>query len=240
METQSPKNKYEDKSGREMLAEILRLTLKLIVKIGYNLLKLTAKGIKYIYTCINTAIKRIVDFWNANDTQVKLRIARIKLKAACTTLKHWSIVALKATAHFTVWCFKEIVKAIIHLKPTVQKCWAATKKFAKASCEWAKRMYRIGKIKRAKQEIAYRKFRQHKGFKGLLIDIGNYLKSQIENYMDEEQVEASADANDEEAVMEIGEDDNTAQIIGKRIFSKVKTIVDINEDKTPDTETDYK
>ena len=49
METESPKNKYEEKSGREMLAEILRLTLKLIVKIGYNLLKLTAKGIKYIY-----------------------------------------------------------------------------------------------------------------------------------------------------------------------------------------------
>lgn len=240
METESPKNKYEEKSGREMLAEILRLTLKLIVKIGFNLLKLTAKGIKYIYTCINTAIKRIVDFWNANDTQVKLRIARIKLKAACTTLKRWTIIALKATAHFTVWCFKEIVKAIIHLKPTVQNCWVATKRFAKVSWEWAKRMHRICKIKSAKQKIAYRKFRQHKGFKGLLIDIGNYLKSQIEKYMDEEQVEASADNNNEEAVMEIGEDDNTAQIIGKRIFSKVKTIVDINEEKTLEAETDNK
>ena len=101
-------------------------------------------------------------------------------------------------------------------------------------------MHRICKIKRAKQKIAYRKFRQHKGFKGLLIDIGNYLKSQIEKYMDEEQVEASADTSNEEAVMEIGEDDNTAQIIGKRIFSKVKTIVDINEEKTLEAETDNK
>ena len=40
--------------------------------------------------------------------------------------------------------------------------------------------------------------------------------------------------------MEIGEDDNTAQIIGKRIFSKVKTIVDINEEKTLEAETDNK
>ena len=49
---------HNEKSEKEMLVEILKLTLKLIWKITYHTIRITYKGIKWLIRTIYTTSKK--------------------------------------------------------------------------------------------------------------------------------------------------------------------------------------
>ena len=61
------------------------------------------------------------------------------------------------------------------------------------------------------------------------------LKTNIKKYMDEEQTEVDDDAPDEEEkiekMLQIEENSSKAEILGKKIFSSVKNIVDLSDEE---------
>lgn len=225
-------NKFENKSAKEMLAEIARLAAMLIWKITKSLLRVIIKFLKWLLQKSEDAIFKLIDWWHDNDTQAKLRIIRIKLKIAGKNLIRWTIIAFNSLCKFSVWAAKKLVQAIIHLKPTIKRIWQSIKTGAKKALAWSKLQWKKCKLFIAKRKAAYSRFRKTPGFKGLLIDIGNLLKAQIDRYMEEEQYESDAESKDEvELITEINEEDSKAQVIGKRLFSKVKDLVDVDEKK---------
>lgn len=100
METDKLDNAYNEKSWKELLAEILKLTLKLLWRLTFRLIKLIIKGIRWSIKYICKVVKRIVEWWKDNNTQVKVRIIRIKTKALIRLIIRWIIIAAKATGQF--------------------------------------------------------------------------------------------------------------------------------------------
>jgi hypothetical protein len=189
METDKLDNAYNEKSWKELLAEILKLTLKLLWRLTFRLIKLIIKGIRWSIKYICKVVKRIVEWWKDNDTQVKVRIIRIKTKALIRLIIRWIIIAAKATGQFLRQALKKAITAIINLKPTVIAIKNALVKGCKVIIKWTKKQYKKAKAKNARRKVKYRNFRKTPGFKGLFTDIGDLLKSLINNYMEEEQTE---------------------------------------------------
>lgn len=256
-------NGYGNRSGGQMLAEIARLLLVLLGKFGKwlwkyfkiflrLLLKLFCKVILWIIDKTEEGLVRLRIFWNDNDTQAKVRIIRIKLRKAARQCGVWSVVALKATGrglkwaavHFykgLVWLLRKTIQGCIHLRPTIRKAWKglciAAKWIASQCVKFVKGI--AGWFRRRRE--AYHRFRQNKGFKGLLIDIGNALKRTVDNYMEETQNEEnentgehdSADGNQEIITdadlleAELNED-SKVRSIGKRIYNAMKRIVEVD------------
>lgn len=230
--------KLEEGSGTEMLAEVGRLILLLIGKIIYRFIKLIIKGVKFAISSIKSGIRRLIIFWNSTSTQAKLRLFRRSLKIGLRKFGHWCYLALKFTVRFIIWCIKGTIKAIFHLKSTLIIIGKGLKKGLRAFFRCIRRCgrgIRLGHIKRVR---AYKRFRKNKGFKGLLIDIANYLKDKLNSYMDEEQDEAHPDAITEDDLMEeeieeMGENSKThviGNVIGKKLISSVKDILDSDEE----------
>ena len=64
----------------------------------------------------------------------------------------------------------------------------------------------------------------------MLIDTGNYLRNTLNEYMDEEEASSETSSNiDDDIYEEDLEDGNKAKVIGKKLFSSVKNIVDVND-----------
>lgn len=176
-----------EKSEKEMLVEILKLTLKLIWKITYHTVRITYKGIKWLIRTIYTTSKKTIEWWNDNDTQIKFRFFKIKFKSACKTLYKWSVVAAIAFWKFIIWTCKMLIKAIINLKHTFKVIVKGTLQGFRISVKWCKKILKKCKYKNARLKVKYRNFRKTPGFKGLLTDTNNYLKEILNNFMEEEQ-----------------------------------------------------
>ncbi len=90
--------------------------------------------------------------------------------------------------------------------------------------------WNIARRNHRRRVLAFRRFRKNKGFKGLLLDTGDFLKKTLDNYMDEEQTSAISETEVEDDIYEEDtEGGNKAQVIGKKLFSSVKNIVDVND-----------
>lgn len=251
------KDSFENKSGAEMLAEIGRLVLVLLGKMLKLFLKYILKAFKFILKWICKGLLALIDFiqfcvtktrafWNNNNTQEKIRKIRLWFKHAFKTLGLWIVIAANAswkglkwgckkTLQGTVWLVKHIVQGIIHLGPTLVKIWRGIKKGFRAFGRWLVKVGRGIRLWWRNRQRAYRSFRRNKGFKGLLIDLGNLLKKQVNNYIEEEQAMDESDddnifetAEEEDSEMEQEDEVQRGKIhtFGKSIYDAMKKIVE--------------
>ena len=251
------KDSFENKSGGEMLAEIGRLVLVLLGKMLKLFLKYILKAFKFILKWICKGLLALIDFiqfcatktrafWNNNNTQEKIRKIRLWFKHAFKTLGLWIVIAANAswkglkwgckkTLQGTVWLVKHIVQGIIHLGPTLVKIWRGIKKGFRAFGRWLVKVGRGICLWWRNRQRAYRSFRRNKGFKGLLIDLGNLLKKQVNNYIEEEQAMDESDddnifetAEEEDSEMEQEDEVHRSKIhtFGKSIYDAMKKIVE--------------
>ena len=188
------------------------------------LLKYICKGLLWLIDATGYAIERLQAFWNDNNTQEKLRKMKAGLIAAGEQLWAWTVAGSKATWRGLVWLAKKTVQGIIHLGPTLKAIGRGLKKAACAVGRWFQR--------------AWRRFRQNKGFKGLLIDLGNWLKGQIRDYIEEEPLQRRLpaetideavdddDADDPFRGLEDVENPSKVQTFGRRIYNAMKRIVE--------------
>lgn len=249
---------YEGKSAGRMLAEVGRLLLlllgkllkvlgRLVLRLLRLLLKLVCKGLLALIDGTRVAIERLQEFWNDNNTQEKLRKLRAWIVLAGQKLWEWTVVAARATwkgllwtarnsAEGLVWLLRKTVQGIIHLGPTLKAAGRALKRAAQAVGRWLRRLWRGLRKWHAERRRAYRHFRQNKGFKGLLVDVGNWLRGQIRDYVEEEPLPQSLPA---EVVDETEDDDDDPfralderagnskiHTMGKRLYDAMKRIVE--------------
>ena len=240
-----------------MLAEIGRLVLVLLGKMLKLFLKYILKAFKFILKWICKGLLALIDFiqfcatktrafWNNNNTQEKIHKIRLWFKHAFKTLGLWIVIAANAswkglkwgckkTLQGTVWLVKHIVQGIIHLGPTLVKIWRGIKKGFRAFGRWLVKVGRGIRLWWRNRLRAYRSFRRNKGFKGLLIDLGNLLKKQVNNYIEEEQAMDESDddnifetAEEEDSEMEQEDEVQRGKIhtFGKSIYDAMKKIVE--------------
>ena len=251
------KDSFENKSGGEMLAEIGRLVLVLLGTMLKLFLKYILKAFKFILKWICKGLLALIDFiqfcatktrafWNNNNTQEKIHKIRLWFKHAFKTLGLWIVIAANAswkglkwgckkTLQGTVWLVKHIVQGIIHLGPTLVKFWRGIKKGFRAFGRWLVKVGRGIRLWWRNRQRAYHSFRRNKGFKGLLIDLGNLLKKQVNNYIEEEQAMDESDddnifetAEEEDSEMEQEDEVQRGKIhtFGKSIYDAMKKIVE--------------
>lgn len=216
-------NPYNDKTILQMLREVGHLLLvllarlliallKLLMRFGKILLKLVCKFLLLVIDLTQRGITRAQAFWHDNDTQEKLRKAKEGCRrAAITTV--WALgVAARATGRGLCWLgrklrvgaiilFHATIYALLHIGPTLR---AAGRAIGRAACATGRRLRLMGRgLKKwyRRRQRAWRHFRRNKGFKGLLIDLGTWLKAQISNYVDEQPDDSALDepADDLEA-----------------------------------------
>ena len=232
------RHNQDEKSGSEMLSEILHLLLKLLLRLITKLLRLIIKGIRLLFALLKMLLQACADFWNDNSTQQKLRMARrwcIDTLRRCVRwtiialhkLWQWSIIAAKATWRGAVWAVKATVRGIIHLRPTIIIIGQTCLKAMKATWRGMKWMWRTLQLFMLKQRRAYQAFRKNKGFKGLLLDTKNHLQHRLNDYMDEGQEDQESDAMSygEYISDEIGDETKTRSI-GKRLYTGMNKLFD--------------
>jgi len=212
-------NQYNDKSALQMLREVGHLLLVLLARLlvalcrllrraARALLRLVCKGLLGIIDLTQWITKRIRDFWNDNNTQEKLRKMRQWLRwAGKQTLRGLTIAAV-ALWKGSRWMGKEIciglanlaratAYAILHIGPTLRAAGRRLRQWGRAIAHHCWRFLRGVRKWRRKRQRAWRHFRQNKGGKGLLIDLGVWLKQQINNYIEEQPDDASVEDLDE-------------------------------------------
>lgn len=227
------KKSSEEKDGMEMLAEIGRLLLLLLWKVVRSILRIIIKSIILFIRLIKKGIKRCVDFWNDNDTQEKLHKAKTGIKKAAVTFRQWLLIASATIIRLTILGARNTIQGIIHLKPTIIKVGICIKSGCISFGKGMRLLGRSIKLSHIRRKRAYKNFRKNKGFKGLLKDFANLLKSTLNNYMEEEQAEAAPETiTEDDIIAEKISNGGKAHVIGKKLFSSVKNIVDISEDKT--------
>ncbi len=244
-------HRYDDKSGGQMLLEICRLLLLLIVSLlrwclrwllkGLHwLLKWTCKGLLALIDLSVLAVARLRAFWNDNDTQEKLRKMRAWLLRTARLSWHYTRVGARAvfqgllwlsrkTWQGLSWLSKATVRSILHLGPTLAALWRGLCRLSRLVWQWMRRVWTafVGWLVRRRD--AYRAFRQNKGFRGLLIDIGNWLKHLISNYLDEQPALESDEVESEESLFETDEyeaEDEHVHTFGRSIYNAMKRIVE--------------
>lgn len=216
-----------------MLTEIGRLLLLLLWKMIRSILRIIIKSIILLVRLIRKGIKRCIVFWNDNNTQEKLRKIRQCIKNGGKLSAKWMIMASNAIVRLMFQGIKNVIQGIIHLKPTIIKACGYTKDGCISLAKAIKKTGRNIRLSHIKRKRAYKNFRKNKGFKGLLKDLTNLLKKSLNDYMEEEQIEISPDAvTEDDIIMAELEGNNKAYITGKKLFSTVKSIVDVTEEKT--------
>lgn len=249
---QSPNNEWQKTTG-QLIRELSKLVLQLIWVILKKILRVTVKGILFVIQAIDDGITRWRIFWNDNDTQQKVaktkqririctRITIKWLKLTATLTAKWTIIIVRHAVKYTVqgikltilgiiWTAHHIVTGIIHMKPTIIKLWELTctgVKAFKRGCIRANRGRKLSNIRRRRN---YEAFARNGGIKGMLNRWRTSLTVSIQNYMDEEQEEAHPDAVTEDDIIEEEiESTNKAHVIGKRLFTSVKSIVDVDDE----------
>lgn len=229
-----------------LLGTMLKLFLKYILKAFKFILKWICKGLLALIDFIQFCATKTRAFWNNNNTQEKIHKIRLWFKHAFKTLGLWIVIAANAswkglkwgckkTLQGTVWLVKHIVQGIIHLGPTLVKFWRGIKKGFRAFGRWLVKVGRGIRLWWRNRQRAYHSFRRNKGFKGLLIDLGNLLKKQVNNYIEEEQ---ALDESDDDNIFETAEEEDSEMeqedevqrgkihTFGKSIYDAMKKIVE--------------
>lgn len=241
---------FEGKSGSQMLAEVGRLILLLLLTLlkwlgrlllrGLKLLlKYICKGLLWLIDATGYAIERLQAFWNDNNTQEKLRKMKAALVTAGEQLWSWTVAGSKATWRGLVWLANKTVQGIIHLGPTLKAVGRGLKQAVCAVGRWFRRLWRGLRKWHINRQRAYRRFRQNKGFRGLLIDLGNWLKGQIRDYIEEEPLQRRLpvetieedvvdddEADDPFRGLDNVENPSKVQTFGRRIYNAMKRIVE--------------
>ena len=185
----------------------LLLILWALLKLGLRqLLKYFCKAIILLWDLCIICWKKCKAFWYDNDTQTKVRLTKQWLKAALRSLGRWSVIALKQTwkgliwlaiqiLRGIVWIIKESVVAIIHLGPTLKKAGRMTAKALKILWAFTCRTAKAFALFCKRKQLAYKRFRKNKGYKGLLIDLGMWMKNALNDYLEESPDDETADNN---------------------------------------------
>lgn len=223
MENNKQHNNRQEKTGSEILLEVLKLCGMLLVKVLKQILRCIVKFILWLVIIIERGCKALKDFWNDNSTQEKVREIKAWSINAVKTTGRWISKAAKSTWKGIVWLSKATIRSLTHLKPTFISLYHLTVKGLK-KCKNA-----IADFFRKRKE-AYRSFRKNKGFKGLLIDIRTSLSRHLSDYMEEEQTETADETigYDEYISHEIG-DSNKTRKLGQKIYKGINSIVDDEE-----------
>lgn len=214
-------NQFSDKSALQMLREVGRLLLvllarlllallRLLRRVGKWLLRLICKGLLFLIDLTHTTVVRLRDFWNDNDTQEKVHKLRQRIRWLGLCALRGLRIGARATWRGSKWLGRKLwiglvalarglIYAILHIGPTLRLLGQGLWVGLKALGRWLRLCGRgIRKTYRQRQR-AWRHFRQNKGFKGLLIDFGVWLKHQINNYVEEQTDDSSDDDDDANA-----------------------------------------
>ena len=246
---------YEGQSWQRMLAEIGRLLLLLLVKIGKMLLRFLLKGLKWILKWICKGLLAVIDFtelsiqrarafWNDNNTQEKIRKIRLSLQTGLSRTGHYCVVGIIGIgkglrwtfvflAQGSVWLAKRLFEAIIHLRPTLKAIGQSIGRGCLAIWHFLCRLGRSIRLWSIRRKRAYAEFRKNKGFKGLLIDVGVWLKKQVNNYIEEEKADDNIVNEDDifpdadDVPFEIHDDKNgRVHTFGRSIYNAMRRIVE--------------
>lgn len=233
----SDNDNMQEKSGGEILSEILHLLGVFLLKLLRHLLRMILRGIIWTIDAMERLWKSIVDYWNDNSTQEKVRKFNKFIATSLRAIGHWAriagrqllkftIAAAKATKQGTIWLCHEIIHGITHLKPTIIRLGHLFQRLGKWIWQQFARFTGSVKAYFVRQREAYRTFRKNKGFKGLLMDIKAHLQLSLNDYMEEDQEEASDETiSDEELIKEgIGSKSKTRHI-GQKIYEGMNDIV---------------
>ncbi len=217
----------DDRSVGEMLAEILRLSLKLLFKCMIKLVRLLVRGCVVVFFLFRRLLQSCVDFWNDNSTQQKLHMAKVWFHAFLRTLVRLTVKGLKALARGLVWAIRAFVRCIINLRPTLVLVGKVLGRFGRTLLLWLLLFGRGCRLFAMKRKRAYLSFRRNKGFKGLMMDVKNYLQLLLNNYMDEEQTETGKNVlSYEEYIRGERGGNNDTGTLGKKIYNGMKNIID--------------
>jgi len=237
-------NQNKDKSALAVVMEIMKLLgllcIKLIKKLGKLILKglkfilkWTIKGIIFIIDAIDKGCNKIKQFWNNNDTQQKRKkILRAIKNGAIAILKGIGI-ALLFILKGILWILRKIFGGILHLKTNLKTLGQWVAKTCRRFAAWIKKKATSTKEAFKKIKYNYKSFRRNQGFKGLLFDTRNLLKSKITEYIEVEQEDDDNESEQDveiEIDTEIEEDDTDAGPIrraGRKIYRAMKHISDI-------------
>lgn len=244
---------FDGKSAGKMLVEIGRLLLLLLLGLLKLLWRWLKKGLRWILKWIckgllllidvtDLAIQRTRAFWNDNDTQEKLRKTRIWLLLSLRKLAKWSLTACISCWNLLcwlgkhlwlalIWFIKALIRGIIHLGPTLRAVGRSLAKAARATWRWIVRVCRWMKLGHLRRKRAYQRFRKNKGFKGLLVDVGSWLRLQLNNYLDETPAPEEGEVDDDDDFNPFDDDDETVNhskmhSLGRSIYNAMKKIVE--------------
>lgn len=242
--TEEEKQLYDNNNKRtipQLILQLIKLILILILSILIKGLKIVWRFLVFLVDVAVDAMERLGEWWNANDTQEKVKKIKAAIKKGCITLGKWCVIAAVATAHGIaigavatwhglVYGTKATIQGIIHLKPTVVRTGKLIVSGTKATIAWIKRCARGIRLFHIKRKRAYMRFRRNKGFKGLIVDSSNAVRDSIKMFMEEDQEEATPDAVTEDDIIEEELDERIenkkARKFGKKFFEKVKEIVE--------------
>ncbi len=229
MEMATGKDYYngDDKPVGEMLAEILRLSLKLLLKCTVKLVRLLVRACVCVFFLFRQLLQSCVDFWNDNSTQQKVHMAKMWLHAFLRTLGKLAVKGLKALGRGLVWTVRTLVRSIINLRPTLVLTGRVLSRCGKTLWLWMTLFGKWCRLVFVKRKRAYLSFRRNKGFKGLVLDVKNYLQLLLNNYMDEEQTETGKNVlSYEEYIQSERGGKSSPDTIGKKIYNGMKNIID--------------
>lgn len=231
----------KERSITKLILELLKLILILILSIIRKGLKIVWRLLVFLVDMSADCLERIGEWWNANDTQEKVKKLKAALKKGCIVFGKWCIIAAVAIGHGIVkgsiaawhgivYGTKATIQGIIHLKPTVIKIGKLIVKGSKATIAGGRRCGRAIKLFHLRRKRAYARFRRNKGFKGLIVDSSNAVRDGIKMFIEEDQEEATPEAITEDDIIEEEIDErlesNKARKFGKKFFDKVKDIVE--------------
>ena len=233
------------KTTKELWVELCHLILLLLWAITKKIIRVTYKSIRFTYRFIKKCIEATIVWWNDKSTQEKVRSIRRKTRIYSRHIWKWTKNGIISTCRTTVqtcrlivrytfrgivavfkglaWTLVTLVQLIIHMKPTIIRLRHSYK-------EWRRRVARGRKLKQIRKSRQHEAFKRSGGFRGALERKTASLKASIQSYMEEEQSETTPDAITEDDILEERfeqiEQDNKAQIIGKKFFSSIKNIVE--------------
>lgn len=242
------------KSSSQLLAELGKLFLKLLWAILRKMIRMMAKGMLALILGTQAMCEAISTWWHDKSTQEKVRFLRIKLKALAR--KTWALT--KQAAHHTarlsvkgsklfikyliitlvalwkglIWLCVNTVQGIIHLRSTIIRLWQWLKTMAARTAQLYHNMRRASKLRSIRRKRSWRDFQHRGGMKGAMQRTATSMNNSIQMFMEEEQNEAMPDAITEDDIfveeLEQNNQQNKAQIYGKKFFDGMKKVVDVD------------
>lgn len=220
-----------ERNWLQMLTEISILLLKVILKFIIKTFRLIFKIFKLLFDLILALCSKAIQFWNLNSTQEKVRKLKLWLKDLIIVVGKSIVWLLRATWKGIIWLVKNTFIALMNLRPTMHKIGQGLLFLSKAIWSFTIKCWDKFIIFCINRKKAYNKFRQNKGFKGLLIDIKNNLHKQLDNYMNEtdDDIDDIKDSSnivgDAEFISEEIWKNNKIRIILNKLYNALKKLI---------------